>query len=242
MTPRRYGLVVFDFDGTLADSFPWFTSVINDVADRYGFRRIAPHESERLRGLDARAIVHHLGIPAWKLPFITRHMHRLATRDIATIPLFAGMPEVLATLHREGSALGIVSSNLEANIRQALGPGKAEAVRHYACGASLFGKARRLGALIRAAGHAPAETLYVGDEIRDHVAATEVGCDFGAVNWGYTTGHALAARGPAHLFTHPAAILAATTGVSAVPQTAGKPGMEEENGLFDVRHPRRINH
>ncbi len=44
MTPGPYRLVVFDFDGTLADSFPWFARVINDVADRYRFARIAPDE------------------------------------------------------------------------------------------------------------------------------------------------------------------------------------------------------
>ena len=74
---------------------------------------------------------------------------------------------------------------------------------HYACGASLFGKARRLRALIRDAGVAPSETLYVGDEIRDHQAATEAGCAFGAVAWGYTRADALAARTPAHLFVRP---------------------------------------
>ena len=35
-----YALAVFDFDGTLADSFPWFAGVLNGVADRYGFRRV----------------------------------------------------------------------------------------------------------------------------------------------------------------------------------------------------------
>jgi phosphoglycolate phosphatase len=37
------GLVVLDFDGTLADSFDWFCSVLNGVADRYRFRRGGAH-------------------------------------------------------------------------------------------------------------------------------------------------------------------------------------------------------
>jgi hypothetical protein len=49
--PVKYRLVIFDMDGTLADSFPWFTSVLNTVADKYRFRRVAPHEVETLRGL-----------------------------------------------------------------------------------------------------------------------------------------------------------------------------------------------
>ena len=224
-----YRLVVFDFDGTLADSYPWFASVINDVADRYGFRRIAAHESEILRAMDARGIVRHLGIPAWKLPFITRHMHRLARRDIGAIPVFPGMRAVLATLETEGVRLGIVSSNLETNVRQALGPSDAARFGHYACGASLFGKARRLRALIRDAGAAPRETLYVGDEIRDHLAACDVGCAFGAVAWGYTRAEALASREPAHLFLSPAAILEAAGTVVRPPQQA--PKIEGDGGV-----------
>ena len=61
---RRYDLVVFDFDGTLADSFPWFCSVLNGVADRYRFRRVEDGEIDTLRGMGASAIVRHLGIPA----------------------------------------------------------------------------------------------------------------------------------------------------------------------------------
>ena len=50
-----YALAVFDFDGTLADSFPWFAGVLNGVADRYGFRCTRPGEAEGLRGLWRRA-------------------------------------------------------------------------------------------------------------------------------------------------------------------------------------------
>ena len=45
----RYQLVIFDLDGTLADSFPWFSRILNDVADRYRFKRVAPHEIDALR-------------------------------------------------------------------------------------------------------------------------------------------------------------------------------------------------
>ena len=41
-----YSLVIFDLDGTLADSFPWFLRNVNDVADRFGFRRIADGDVE----------------------------------------------------------------------------------------------------------------------------------------------------------------------------------------------------
>ena len=56
-----YKLVIFDFDGTLADSAEWVARTINQVADRYRFKRIAYDEFATLRGRDNRAIIRHLG-------------------------------------------------------------------------------------------------------------------------------------------------------------------------------------
>jgi len=199
-------LVVLDFDGTLADSFDWFCSVLNGVADRYRFRRVEAHEVEALRLQGARAIVAHLGIPRWKLPFIARHMHALAARDAARIALFPGVPAMLADLRDAGIPLAILSSNRADTVRRVLGPGNADRIDAYACGASLFGKARRLRTLLARRGVAPARALCIGDEVRDLEAARALGCPFGAVAWGYTDARALAALGPEHLFAEPADI------------------------------------
>ncbi len=200
-----YRLVVFDFDGTLADTFGWFGGVINDVADRFRFRRVGSHETERLRGMGARQIIRDLGIPAWKLPLISRHMHALMVRDIATIRLFEGVPTLLDELRGEGADLAVVSSNTEANIRAVLGD-QAALIGSFSCGASLFGKARRLRALMKASGLPPDRILAIGDEIRDIEAAREAGCDCAAVAWGYTDRDALARHGPDFLFDDPAEI------------------------------------
>ncbi|WP_253372948.1 MULTISPECIES: HAD hydrolase-like protein [Methylorubrum] len=207
----RYRLVAFDFDGTLADTFPWFCANLNDVAARYRFRRVEASESERMRGLSARAILKDLRIPAWKVPLIARHMRALATRDAPQMRLFAGISEMLAGLDAAGFTLAVVSSNSEANVRCALGASAGD-IRHYACGASLFGKARHLRAVARAAGIDPAAMLAVGDEIRDADAAAQAGCAFAAVAWGYNSPAALAGTRPAFLFAEPDAVARALVG------------------------------
>lgn len=199
-------MVVLDFDGTLADTFPWFCGVLNGVADRYGFRRVEPHETGELRALSAQAILARLGVPRWKLPSIARHMHGLAARDVADLHPFPGIAAMLAALSASGTALAVLSSNTEDNVRRVLGSESAALVARYACGAAVFGKARRLGALLRRAGIAPGAVLCVGDEIRDLDAARAVGCAFGAVAWGFTDAAALAAAGPDFLFAVPADI------------------------------------
>jgi phosphoglycolate phosphatase len=81
----RYQLIIFDFDGTLADSFAWLAGTINQVADKYKFKRVPADEVESLRGRPAAAIIKQLGVPFWKVPFIANHLRALMARDIHLI-------------------------------------------------------------------------------------------------------------------------------------------------------------
>jgi phosphoglycolate phosphatase len=195
-----YRLVIFDFDGTLADTFPWFVRVVNDVADRYRFKRVAPHEVETLRGLGAREIMRHLGVPRWKLPLIAGHMRKRKAREIAQVGLFPGAGGILQTLATSGIRIALVSSNAEANVRAMLGPTNSALISYFECGASVFGKRVRFRRILRHSGISASDALCIGDEIRDADAAERTGIAFGAVAWGFTRPEALLALGPAEFF------------------------------------------
>jgi phosphoglycolate phosphatase len=195
-----YRLVIFDFDGTLADSAAWFRGVINGVAERYGFRTVSDEDIAALRRQDSRAIIRHLGIPAWKMPFIAHHMRRLAARDAEAIRLFDGAAELLATLKARGIVVAVVSSNAEANMRRIMGPGTAALVDHFEGGASHFGKAAKFRRVLRRARVAPHEAIAIGDEVRDIEAASAAGIAAGAVTWGYADPDLLRERRPALVF------------------------------------------
>ena len=194
--------MIFDFDGTLADSFPWFLHVFDTLAERYRFKPLAEHEGATLRGLSARQIIQQLGIPAWKLPLIARHARMLAKRDRAHITLFPGVNTMLAELAEAGITLAVVSSNSEETVRHILGLESAARITYYACGASVFAKQAHFRRVLKWSGVRPAAALYVGDEIRDYEAATAVGMPFGAVAWGYTTVEALTVCAPVDVFHH----------------------------------------
>lgn len=192
-------LAIFDLDGTLADSFPWFLRTINDVADRFHFRRVRDEDIEVLRHCSSREILSRLDVPLWKLPAIARHARKLKAAAAAEIPLFAGVETMLQTLADRGVQLAMVTSDSEANAREKLGA-SAALFSQFDCSASLFGKAAKFRRVVRRAGVAPGNVIAIGDEVRDIEAARAAGIACGAVCWGYAAPAALRALGPDHVF------------------------------------------
>ena len=202
----KYKLVIFDFDGTLADSLPWFVTIVNGVAERYKFKVLDPADIDRLRGYDARQVISHLGVPVWKIPLIGRHVRGLMAENIHAIKLFDGVDGMLQQLAAAGVTLAVVSSNSLANVQAVLGPANAALIRHYACGVAMFGKGPQFRKVVRRSGVAPRETLCVGDELRDLRAARGEGLAFGAVTWGYTSAAAFEEQDSTTIFRSVAAI------------------------------------
>lgn len=195
----RYRLVIFDFDGTLADSLPWFRASFQETITRFGLTPTTPDELESMRGLSARQIMARLGVSMWQLPAIASDMRKRKLAAASEISLFDGIPAMLSDLQRLGIKAAIVSSDSEASIRQVLGPATA-LIAGFDCGAAMFGKHWKFRRVARRLGIKPAETICIGDEIRDIEAARAAGMDSGAVTWGYALPSALQAAGPTHLF------------------------------------------
>lgn len=195
-----YELAIFDFDGTLADSFRWFAGIVDRLADKHGFRRIREDEVERLRGYDARTIVERLGVPRWRLPWIVRDARRLMARHIDGVSLFPGVRGLLRELTGRGVTLAIVTSNSARNVRRVLGADSAALIEHYGCGVGIFGKRPKLRRVLGRSGVSRTRAIYIGDEVRDARAAHAERIAFGAVAWGYTTLRSLELHSPEEVF------------------------------------------
>lgn len=211
-----YRLVIFDFDGTLADSGDWFLSQADHLAERFNFRKVAPEEVEGLRGQSSRYVIKYLGIPRWKIPLMARYVHALLAEQADRISLFQGVPEMVDTLHRAGIQLALVTSNAENNARAILGEAIAAKISYFECGASLFGKARLFRRIIKRSKVAREDAICIGDETRDIVSAHKAGIGTGAVLWGYANRDALAATQPGQFFSSPHEVLAHVLGEAYV--------------------------
>ena len=196
----KYQLVIFDFDGTLADSFPWFVQMVNSVAQQYNFKQVAAHEVEELRRLSALQLVRHLGIPLWKIPMIANHIRQHMHDNREGITRFAGVDELLAHLHQVGATLALVTSNSLANVQHVLGAENLALMRYVECDVSMLGKRARYRKVLKQSGLQPHDAISIGDEVRDIEAANHERIPFGAVAWGYNHIDALKAHAPAEVF------------------------------------------
>jgi len=197
----KYKLAIFDFDGTLADTFPWVERIMDQVADHFQLKRLEPHELETLRGPDARKLLKAYRLPFWKILEIATHVRALMSQDIHNIALFEGMDRLLRDLSERGVRLALVSSNSCENVHTVLGLELGSLFRYYECGVSFFGKTNKFRKIMRQSGVLPYEAISIGDEIRDLEAAKKANVDFGAVSWGYTRVEALMALAPCEVFT-----------------------------------------
>ncbi|NTW46480.1 MAG: HAD hydrolase-like protein [Candidatus Moranbacteria bacterium] len=192
-------LIIFDFDGTIADTYPVFLAFVS----REGFRFDAGEAGE-LRDLSLREAVKRLGIPDRKLLAFVRKFRRYFRKTCDELPLIEGVSDAIARLHEEGYLLAILSTNDTRNIRKIL---KREGMWQYfdivRSERNIFGKARSIRRLVRKVGFAPSATWYVGDEVRDIEAAREAGVRSVAVTWGFNSDAALRASHPDSLVSTP---------------------------------------
>lgn len=203
---RMHKTVIFDLDGTIADSELVFFRIVNDLAPRFGYSPIIPDESSELKKLHLRDfLLHRLGWRIIMLPLILRagraHYHALASQ----VPVFPGTKEVFTTLRDHGVRIGMVSSSEVRTIRTILETNglAVDFITH----SNLFGKARALKRTLREQSLVASDVVYVGDEVRDVEACQEAGIPIIAVTWGLNSKEALEKAGAANTADTQAALL-----------------------------------
>lgn len=202
-------LVIFDFDGTLADSLEIFIEATNRLAAKYGYPPVDLSQIPQIRALSSRALLQEMPVARWQLPFFLRGLRREVQQLSPKLCLFDGVHEVLTGLHRQGHRLGIVTSNAKATVEEVLtAQGLDHVFEFIHAGHGLLGKAPILRRLARRYRLPPTEVLYVGDETRDVEAAQTVQMVAIAVTWGFNNRTVLEQQQPDVIVDHPSDLLA----------------------------------
>jgi phosphoglycolate phosphatase-like HAD superfamily hydrolase len=198
--------LIFDFDGTLADSLEVAVSTYHQLTGRsIPFTTV---EFAALKKLPARKVAKALGIPFWKAPFLLYQGRKIMHQRINEIEIFADITDVLRELHARGYELRIVSSNSKENIEQFLERyNLTEFFVDITGNVGLFRKGSALKRVMRRAGIEKHEACYIGDEARDIEASRSAGIPVVSVTWGFNDKELLATAHPYEIADKPADLL-----------------------------------
>ncbi len=189
MTSTR--AVLFDFDGTFADTAPDLAAAVNAMRTARGLEPLAAAVVRPYASMGARGLLrigfdmtpeHREYIPM-RNEFLDLYGQALCVHT----RLFPGMAELLAELVAREIAWGIVtnkSSRFTTRLVEELGVSPACVV----CGDSTPHLKPHPAPLLAAAEElqlAPADCVYVGDDLRDIQAARAAGMRCVAVQYGY---------------------------------------------------------
>lgn len=177
--------VVFDFDGTLADSKEVLLTVLDAIAVKHRLRKVDRDDINRLIKLPIAERCKAIGLPLYKIPLLAQEFYRLYEKNLHLIRLIDGMRELLYALIDRGYGIAIISSNSEKNIRDFLVSRKIDGIKDVICSNNLFGKNRIIEGFRKKHGLAGSELIYVGDEQRDVIASKKCGVRVIWVDWGY---------------------------------------------------------
>jgi len=205
MGPRT---LIFDFDGTIADTHLFIIDIYNSFSDDFGYKKIDVRRLQRYKDKNAQQIIRHLKIPIFKIPALIAKAKALYHQDIHKIKPFDGLKEVLEKLKASGHTLGILSSNSRPNITKFLDNHQLHAFDFIQSTSSVLGKNSAIKKLAQRMGLDLKDIVYIGDEVRDIEAAKKLGIKVAAVTWGYNSLRALKAKKPDYLIHHPKELLA----------------------------------
>lgn len=203
-----YRSLIFDFDGTIADTLEEVRRIFNRLAPDYGLREIPPAEVPVLRHLSLKQLLHRLGIAKRHVPSLVARGTSMLRGAIAGLALIDGMAQVLPDLRRRAGTFGILTSNAPPNVELFLrAHGLRDLFNFVSSTPKLHGKAKHLRAIRKTFSLRTEEMIYIGDEIRDVRAARKAGIAVAAVTWGFNSPEALAAAKPDFLIDTPAGFL-----------------------------------
>lgn len=194
--------IIFDFDGTIADTFKLSIGIFEMMTKREAI--FSDVEIERLRGLSGLQVLQELHIKPWLVPFMLIRGRSMMRRSLPSIAVFEGMKPLITTLYQQGTPLFITSSNSTSNILEFLREQGMDTyfIRVYG-NVGIFGKARVLRRVISNNKLDRAHVAYVGDETRDVEAAKRVSIRSVAVTWGFNNAGLLKTHNPDKLARTP---------------------------------------
>jgi len=145
-------VVIFDFDGTIANTTELSYQVYEGLFAHYKEKKLSHKEIDDLKRLPLKERMKKQKVSIFKIPSLIRKTRKILAEIIDQAEIYADMKEMLYFLKEQGVILIIVSSNSASNIKVFLKKEKIDVFDHIEAGSSYFGKARRIKKILKKEG------------------------------------------------------------------------------------------
>ncbi len=200
-------LIIFDFDGTIADTLPATIEIALKLNDKLKLFKKEEVDIENFRNTSSNDFIAKLKMPKYKLLYYIWKFRKMLGVKIENIPVFPGIKETLEKLDAAGIKLAMVTSNSTGNARKFLLSKQIKVFDIIETPLFVFNKARVIENVMKKLNVAPEDTVYVGDETRDIESAQKAGVKSVAVTWGYHFRDLLARYKPNYMVDKPEELL-----------------------------------
>jgi len=205
MSPKT---LIFDFDGTLADTLDAALKIYNDLAPKFHCRTVNLKDKEEFRNKRPQELFKIFGIAWFKLPFLLFKIQKKLHRQIETIKPIEDIVKTLKSLKTLGFNLGILTSNSRENVTAFLIKNDlANLFDFIHSDRNFFGKHKAMQHCLKNKNLSTDSVIYIGDETRDIEAAKKAGLRIIAVSWGFNSREALIKAEPDGMIDKPKDLL-----------------------------------
>lgn len=188
---RAKKLVIFDFDGTIADTGSIIMAIGNEVLHEYGFEAIPDSEYEQMRDMSIRDVMKRFPVPLHKMPVVLTSIQKSMKSRIDQLQPVQGIEKLLKELADDPAVnIALLTSNGTENVHFFL-----RKFSLLSCFTSvhsdvgIFSKNSQMKAIVKAEN--ATQVLSVGDEVRDVEAAKKAKITTIAVDWGLNSSRKL---------------------------------------------------
>ncbi|MBW3568794.1 HAD-IA family hydrolase [Candidatus Parcubacteria bacterium] len=206
-TVRMSKAVVFDFDGTLADTEGFLRQIYGDIAREKGWEPLSKRTYRRLFTASIWEAARWARFRPWRLHHLVSESRTRLQARANEIKIFDGLKNVVNELHKSGYDIYMLSRNWQSTVQIVVdknGLGDKVVVLEKP---GFFTKHKSVKKLLVQKKYEKKQTWMVGDEVRDLYAAKRAGVPFIAVVWGFQDKKTLKAFKPAALAQKPQEIL-----------------------------------
>ena len=205
-------VVLFDFDGTIADTYQAIANITNQLSSEFGYKPLGKEELLLLKNLSSREVVKRTEISVFKIPFLVKRVRTELSKEIANLKPIPDIDRVLLKLKERDYTLGIITSNVKDNVDLFLQKNNLENIFDFIyASTSIFGKHRVIDRAIAKHAFRRSEVIYVGDETRDIRSARKSQIGIIAVTWGFNSATILSEYQPDLLVATPQELLEGIT-------------------------------